>query len=312
MQLFVHQPVLLEEVIAVLAPHDGGYYVDATVGGGGHAEKMLQACAPGGRLIGIDQDEDALAAARERLAAYGERVRLFHANFRDLDRILRQVGVTQVDGILFDLGVSSPQVDQAARGFSYRKSGPLDMRMDQHQLFSAYDLVNEWPQERLAAIFRTYGEERYATSIAKAIVAHRQKTPIRETGELDQIVREGLPPHLRQRAAPSKRVFQAIRIAVNDELSALRQGLEAGFQWLAPQGRMVVLSFHSLEDRLVKQFFAEKASGCTCPPDLPVCVCGHKPQMRLLLKKPLTASEAEVEHNPRAHSAKLRAAIKTG
>ncbi|MCL6599056.1 MAG: 16S rRNA (cytosine(1402)-N(4))-methyltransferase RsmH [Alicyclobacillus macrosporangiidus] len=304
---FVHVSVLLEETVEGMAPRDGGRYVDCTLGGGGHAQRILEASAPSGRLLALDQDEAAIAHAGERLKPYGDRVILVQENFRHVRRCVERAQFGPVDGVVFDLGVSSPQFDEPERGFSYRHDAALDMRMDRRQTLTAADLVNEASEEELARIFFEYGEEKFSRRVARAIVRRREMGRIETTGELAEIVREAIPaPARRSGPHPARRVFQALRIAVNDELGALREGLEGAFAVLAPGGRLAVITFHSLEDRLVKKRFAEWCQGCVCPPDFPVCTCGRTAQARLVTRKPIVPSEAEVADNPRARSAKLR------
>ena len=306
-----HKPVLLRECLEALAIRPDGTYVDGTLGRAGHSLEILRRLTEGGRLIGIDRDMTAIEAARERLAAFSDRVTLVHGNFSDLGNILRDLGVEAVDGMLFDLGVSSPQLDDKTRGFSYMQDAPLDMRMDQSERLTADTVVNQWPQEELRRILWQYGEERYAPQIAAAIVRRRAERPIASTLDLVEVIRGAMPARaLREKQHPAKRSFQAIRIAVNDELSAVDRMLQAAVPRLAPGGRLCVISFHSLEDRLVKNALAAFAKGCTCPPDLPVCVCGKVPEVRLVSRKPIVASPAELEENPRARSAKLRVAEK--
>jgi len=311
-----HTPVLLKEVVNQLQPHRGGLYVDCTAGGGGHAREILRACGPDGQLIGLDWDEEAVAASRERLGEFGARVQLVRANYVELERVLMSLGVTAVDGVLFDLGVSSRQFDEAARGFSFQREGPLDMRMSRHPRESrgefgatARDVLRSASLEELAKIFRVYGEEKRARAIAHKIVEEREHTPIETTTQLAKLV-ERVLGHRYGAIHPATRVFQALRIAVNDELGNLKRGLESATQLLKSGGRIAVISFHSLEDRIVKQFFVEKSTGCICPPDLPACGCGRKEVLRIVTKKPVTADETEVRANPRARSAKLRVAEK--
>lgn len=308
---FYHVSVLLEETVQALAPRRGGRYIDGTLGGGGHAEAVLERSAPDGMLLGLDQDETALAAAGRRLARFGARVRLRHGNFARMAEVAAEEGFTGADGVLFDLGVSSPQLDVAERGFSYQHDAPLDMRMDRTQPTSAADLVNQLPEEELARIIREYGEERWAKRIAQFIVQRRQKQPIETTGELVDLIKAAVPAAARRAGPhPAKRTFQALRIAVNDELGALQKGLQAAVRVLRPGGRIAVISFHSLEDRICKETFAALARGCVCPPELPVCTCGSKPELKILTRRPVTASLQELERNPRARSAKLRVAEK--
>ncbi|MDI3256137.1 MAG: 16S rRNA (cytosine(1402)-N(4))-methyltransferase RsmH [Kyrpidia sp.] len=307
---FRHEPVLLRETLEALGPRPGGLYVDGTLGGGGHARAILDASAPTGRLIGIDQDDEALAAASARLAPYGDRVLIRKGNFRRLKMILQDAGVQDgVDGVLFDVGLSSFQLDEAGRGFSYRLDAPLDMRMDPSGSLTAREIVNTWSEAELIRVIRAYGEERWAPRIASAVVKRRRERPIQTTGELAELVKTAIPaPARRQGPHPARRTFQALRIAVNDELGALEEGIHAAIDALCPGGRLAVISFHSLEDRRVKQIFVEEAKSCVCPPEAPVCTCGHRPRLRMLNRKPITAGPEEVRRNPRARSAKLRAA----
>ena len=307
-----HKPVLLEECLAALAIRPEGTYVDGTLGRAGHSLEILRCLTAGGRLIGIDRDMTAIEAARERLAAFGDRVTLVHGNFCDLSGILASLGVDKVDGMLFDLGVSSPQLDEARRGFSYMHDAPLDMRMDVSAALDARQVVNTWSGEELRRILWEYGEERYAPQIARAIVRRREERPIETTGELVEIIRSAMPAAaLREKQHPAKRSFQAIRIAVNGELEALSPMLQAAAEGLRPGGRLAVITFHSLEDRIVKQTLRELATGCVCPPEFPVCVCGRKPKLTLVTRKPIVSGPAELEENPRARSAKLRVAERT-
>lgn len=306
MMEFVHKSVLLEECIEGLNIRPGGIYVDGTLGGAGHSSRIAARLTTG-RLIGVDRDRVALEAARQRLSPYIDRVTLVHANFQELDRILEELHIPAVDGILLDLGVSSPQLDDGARGFSYMADAPLDMRMDRSAGLTAYDVVNTWPQEELRRILFDYGEERYAAKIAAAMVRRREQRPIETTFELVDVIRSTMPPQaLREKQHPAKRSFQAIRIAVNDELSAVERVMQAAIPRLAPGGRLAVITFHSLEDRIVKSAMQAAAKGCICPPEFPVCICGRKPQVRMVTRKPVTAAPEELEENPRARSAKLR------
>ncbi|MDI6738865.1 MAG: 16S rRNA (cytosine(1402)-N(4))-methyltransferase RsmH [Candidatus Edwardsbacteria bacterium] len=304
---FVHIPVLLHQSVEFLGVRSGGIYADTTVGGGGHSLDILLKNGPDGRLIGFDRDPQALEAARRRLADFGDRALLVKANFSETGAHLENLA-GRIDGILFDLGVSSPQIDKPGRGFSFMADGPLDMRMGDTAL-TASDVVNGYDQPRLAGIFKAYGEEREAGRIVRAIARQRADTPITTTGQLAGIIRSTRP------AVPNKtlaRIFQALRIEVNDELNSLRRALEMAPDLLAKRGRIVVISYHSLEDRIVKEFFKRKAGGCTCPPDLPVCACGGKPgSLRILTPKPVLPDLAEQRDNPRSRSAKLRAAEKT-
>nr|WP_186565179.1 16S rRNA (cytosine(1402)-N(4))-methyltransferase RsmH [Lawsonibacter celer] len=307
---FSHRPVLLAECIEALRIKPEGVYVDGTLGRAGHSLEIARRLSTG-RLICIDRDQAALDAAADKLSAYGDRVTLVHGNFDRLDKLLTDLGISGVDGMLFDLGVSSPQLDDPSRGFSYRNDAPLDMRMDQTDTLTARTVVNEWPQEELRRILFQYGEERYAPAIAAAIVRARDKAPIETTLELAEVIRSAMPAAaLREKQHPAKRSFQAIRIAVNDELAAVDRMLTAAVPRLNPGGRLAVISFHSLEDRIVKNALAAAAKGCTCPPDFPVCVCGKTPQVKLISKKPIVSGAKELEENPRARSAKLRVAEK--
>ena len=307
-----HRPVLLDECLEALAIKPGGVYLDGTLGRAGHSLAILRRLTAGGRLIGIDRDMTAIEAARERLAEFGDRVTLVHGNFRDLGSILRDLGAEGLDGMLFDLGVSSPQLDEPRRGFSYMHDAPLDMRMDGTAALDARQVVNTWSGEELCRILREYGEERYAARIAQAILRRRAQAPIETTGELADIIRSAMPAAaLREKQHPAKRSFQAVRIAVNGELDALPPMLEAAAEALAPGGRLAIITFHSLEDRIVKQTMRQLATGCTCPPQFPVCVCGKKPKLKLVGRKPAVASPEELAANPRARSAKLRTAERT-
>ncbi len=307
-----HKPVLLDECMEALAVKPDGTYLDGTLGRAGHSLEILRHLTSGGRLIGIDRDLTAIAAARERLAGFGDRVTLVHGNFADLGNILQELGITAIDGMLFDLGVSSPQLDEPCRGFSYMHNAPLDMRMDGTAALSAREVVNTWSGDELRRILYAYGEERYAPQIARAIVRRREDKPVETTAELADIIRSAMPAAaLREKQHPAKRSFQAIRIAVNGELDALPPMLEAAAEGLAPGGRLAVITFHNLEDRIVKQTMRKLATGCTCPPEFPVCVCGKKPKLKLVTRKPVISGPAELEENPRARSAKLRTAERT-
>lgn len=317
--MFQHITVLLKEAVEGLRVREDGIYVDCTLGGAGHSEAIASRLTPGrGRLIALDQDETALAHARERLKPYGEAVTLVKSNFRRLTAALKEAGVKaddgvpRVDGILFDLGVSSPQLDEADRGFSYHHDAELDMRMDRSQSLTAREIVNEWEEADIARILRDYGEEKFARNIAKHIVQARAKAPIETTGQLTELVKAGIPAAARRTGPhPAKRSFQAIRIAVNDELGAFREALEQAIDCVRPGGRIAVITFHSLEDRICKETFAKEVATCRCPPDFPVCVCGGGDgRLRLTPRKPILPSEEELEHNNRARSAKLRVAEK--
>ena len=308
---FQHKSVLLQECIDALNIRPDGIYLDGTLGGAGHSSQIARRLTEGGRLIGVDRDRTALAAAKERLAPYADRVTLVHSNFAEIDAILDSLGIPAVDGMLFDLGVSSPQLDDASRGFSYMADAPLDMRMDKDDALTAGEVVNTWPQGELRRILYDYGEERYAPQIAAAICRAREKAPVETTLELVDIIRSAMPAQaLRETQHPAKRSFQAIRIAVNDELGAVSRMMQAAVGRLNPGGRLAVITFHSLEDRIVKSEMQQAARGCTCPPEFPVCVCGKKPLVKLVTRKPIVSGPAELEENPRARSAKLRVAEK--
>ena len=305
-----HRPVLLEECLEALAIRPDGVYVDGTLGRAGHSLEIARRLTTG-RLIGIDRDETAIAAARERLRDYMDHVTLVHSNFDRIGAILEELNISGADGMLFDLGVSSPQLDDAQRGFSYMHDAPLDMRMDRTAALDAHQVVNRWPYEELRRILYEYGEERYAPAIAKGICRARETAPIETTLQLVDVIKSAMPPQaLRDKQHPAKRSFQAIRIAVNGELDALPPMLNAAAEHLNTGGRLAVISFHSLEDRIIKKTMQELASGCTCPPNFPVCVCGKTPKMKLISRKPITPGEGELTENPRARSAKLRVAEK--
>ncbi|BDE86732.1 MAG: 16S rRNA (cytosine(1402)-N(4))-methyltransferase RsmH [Oscillospiraceae bacterium] len=309
-QTYSHRPVLLDECIEGLRIRPGGLYLDGTLGRAGHSREIARRLDTG-RLVCIDRDQAALDAAQDRLAGCLDKVELIHGNFGDLAELLDGRGLGPFDGMLFDLGVSSPQLDDPERGFSYMHDAPLDMRMDRSEALTAAIVVNEWPQEELKRILWQYGEERYAPQIAGAIARRRADKPIGTTLELVEVIRGAMPAQaLREKQHPAKRSFQAIRIAVNDELAAVDRMLQAAVPRLSPGGRLAVISFHSLEDRIVKNALAAFARGCTCPPDFPVCVCGKTPQVRLVNRKPILSGEAELNENPRARSAKLRLAEK--
>ena len=306
MSEFHHISVLLEECLDGLNIRPDGIYVDGTLGGAGHSSQIAKRLTTG-RLIGIDRDPIALKAAGERLAPYGDKVTLVHSNFCRISQVLDELGISAVDGILLDLGVSSPQLDDGNRGFSYMVDAPLDMRMNNGDALTAETIVNTWSYEQLRRILFDYGEERYAPQIAAAICRRREEKPIHTTLELVDIIRSAMPPAaLREKQHPAKRSFQAIRIAVNDELGAVREVMDAAIPRLNEGGRLAIITFHSLEDRIVKNGMAEAAKGCTCPPSFPVCVCGKKPQVKLISRKPIVASDEELELNPRSRSAKLR------
>ena len=308
---FQHKSVLLQECIDALNIRPDGIYLDGTLGGAGHSSQIARRLTEGGRLIGVDRDRTALAAAKERLAPYADRVTLVHSNFAEIDAILDSLGIPAVDGMLFDLGVSSPQLDDASRGFSYMADAQLDMRMDKDDALTAGEVVNTWPQGELRRILYDYGEERYAPQIAAAICRAREKAPVETTLELVDVIKSAMPAQaLREKQHPAKRSFQAIRIAVNDELGAVSRMMQAAVGRLNPGGRLAVITFHSLEDRIVKSEMQQAARGCTCPPEFPVCVCGKKPLVKLVTRKPIVSGPAELEENPRARSAKLRVAEK--
>lgn len=308
MTAFHHTTVLKKETVDGLLVREGGIYVDMTLGGGGHSEEILRR---GGKVIGIDQDSVALRAAGERLGAFGDRFTPVKSNFREIKAVLSAQGLGAVDGVLMDLGVSSPQLDDAERGFSYMQDAPLDMRMDRENTFSAREIVNDFPEGELESIIREYGEERWAKRIAQFIAEARKKQPIETTGQLVQIIKAAVPKGARRDGPhPAKRTFQAIRIAVNRELEVLESALGDAIESLRPGGRISVITFHSLEDRIVKNTFQTAAVGCTCPKEYPVCVCGKQPTVRIETRKPILPSEEELEENPRARSAKLRIAEK--
>ena len=307
---YTHKPVLLRQCIEGLNIKSDGIYVDGTLGRAGHSREIAARLTTG-RLICIDRDQAALDAAPGRLEGHMDKVTLVHGNFGDIDSILERLSVPGVDGMLFDLGVSSPQLDDGSRGFSYLQDAPLDMRMDQTAPLTAWDVVNGWSQEELKRILWQYGEERYSGLIAAAIVRTREKAPVETTGQLVDIIRSAMPAKaLREKQHPAKRAFQALRIATNDELGEVERMLQSALPRLNVGGRLAVISFHSLEDRLVKTAYAGWAKGCTCPPDFPVCVCGKTPKVKLVGKKPIVSDPDELEDNPRARSAKLRVAEK--
>ncbi len=306
MSEFHHVSVLLHECIDGLNIRPDGVYVDGTLGGAGHSSQIAARLTTGS-LVGIDRDRVALAAAGERLASFGDRVTLVHSNFCEIAQVLKDLGVSGVDGILLDLGVSSPQLDDGARGFSYMADAPLDMRMNSQDTLTAAAVVNTWSYEELRRILYDYGEERYAPQIAAAICRVRQQRPIETTQELVDVIRSAMPASaLREKQHPAKRSFQAIRIAVNDELGSVEKVMADAIPCLNPGGRLAVITFHSLEDRIVKNAMAAAAKGCTCPPNFPVCVCGNKPKVKLIAKKPIVSTQQELDANPRARSAKLR------
>ncbi len=306
MREFHHVSVLLQECIDGLNIKPDGIYVDGTLGGAGHSGQIAKRLTTG-RLIGIDRDPIALSVAKERLAPYEKNVTLVHSNFCEIAQVLKDLDIPGVDGILLDLGVSSPQLDDGERGFSYMADAPLDMRMNSQDALNAEIVVNTWSEEELRRILYTYGEERYAPRIAEAICRRREERPIKTTLELVDIIRGAMPAAaLREKQHPAKRSFQAIRIAVNDELGSVEKVMEDAIPLLNPGGRLAVITFHSLEDRIVKTAMTAASKGCTCPPSFPVCVCGKKPQVKLISRKPIVASAEELEENPRSRSAKLR------
>jgi len=309
--VFHHVTVLKQEAVDGLAVKPDGIYVDCTLGGAGHSMEIVKRLGESGRLIAFDQDETAIRHAQETLKPYMDRVQIVRSNFRYLERELEKLGVQGVDGVLFDLGVSSPQLDEAERGFSYNKDAELDMRMDRSMELTAEMIVNTWDEDRLARILTDYGEEKFARRIAKHIVQTRQREPIRTTEQLAEIIKEAIPAAARRTGPhPAKRSFQAIRIAVNDELGAFEDALAGAIEVLNPGGRIAVITFHSLEDRICKQFFAKHTERCTCPPDFPMCVCGKQGVLRLVNRKPILPGPEELKDNPRARSAKLRIAEK--
>ncbi|MDO8963312.1 MAG: 16S rRNA (cytosine(1402)-N(4))-methyltransferase RsmH [Coriobacteriia bacterium] len=304
-----HTPVLLAEVLQYLSPHPGSIVVDCTLGAAGHSDRIAALIAPTGTLVGIDQDDAALIAAADTLRL-GQQTFLLKGNFGELDRLLTEANIPYVDGFLFDLGVSSPQLDFVERGFSYHGDAPLDMRMDPAAGgITAADVVNSYQESDIARVIREYGEERWATRIAAFIVAARARRPVATTSQLVDIIKSAVPAAARREGPhPARRTFQALRIEVNRELEVLETALRSSIRWLVPGGRVVVISYHSLEDKVVKRVFNELSTGCTCPPDLPVCVCGVKPVLRVLTRRAVPPTDEEVERNPRSRSAKLRAA----
>ncbi len=305
---FSHKPVLLEECMQGLALKSGGVYFDGTEGGGNHSFEILKRTFPDGRLIGTDLDDFAIAAATAKLAPFGGRFRIYKSNFKEYERVLEEDGTDALDGVLLDLGVSSFQLDEVSRGFTYRQDAPLDMRMDEGAALSAEDVVNGYPQDRLARIIREYGEERFASRIAENIAKARAKARITRTGQLAKIIEESIPAKFRQGAPCERKTFQAIRIEVNGELEGLGEAVKGLARKLKKGGRICVITFHSLEDRIVKNVFRDMESDCICDKSLPVCVCGKKRELKQVNKKPITASEEEQKENPRSKSAKLRIA----
>ena len=311
---FRHEPVMLQEVLDTLKLKRGSVVCDCTLGGAGQSVKMAAQVGEDGLLLGVDQDDMALEAAAARLEreAPGTPTKLLKGNFGDLDKLLCSAEVPGVDGFLFDLGVSSPQLDIPGRGFSYNEDAPLDMRMDPgNNTLNAAEVINTYNEADLARILRVYGEEKFSSQIAREIVRRRETSPIETTGDFVEVIKAGIPAAARRHGGhPAKRSFQAIRIEVNHELEVLERGLEAAIRWTNPKGRICVISYHSLEDRIVKHMFQEMSQGCICPPEIPVCVCGHVPTLKVITRKPLVASLQEVERNPRARSAKIRVAMR--
>ena len=309
---FKHVSVMPGECMEALEPSRGGIYVDCTAGGGGHSYEIAKRLPEGSRLICLDRDDEAVEACSMRLAEYRDKVTVFKTNFSEISSALDTLGIEKIDGAMWDLGVSSRQLDETERGFSYTKEAPLDMRMDRDSGKSAFDVVNAYDEAELKRIIFEYGEERFASNIARAIVSHREKSPIETTTELADIISGAIPGFNKSKEAqhPARRTFQAIRIEVNGELDAIRPSIEAAVERMNPGGRLAVITFHSLEDRIVKETFKDLSKGCICPPEFPVCVCGHKESIRLLSKKPIIPSERELEENPRSRSAKLRTAEK--
>mgnify|MGYP001103090977 FL=1 len=304
---FVHKPVLLEEVIDGLAIKPDGIYADGTLGGAGHGSRICEKLNAQGRYIGLDQDADAVRTSSERLSRFGGKALVIRSNYADMPQVLKESGIEKADGILLDLGVSSFQLDTAERGFSYRADAPLDMRMDNRQELSAMEVVNQYPESRLFHIIKDYGEDKFAKNIAKHIVAERSKTPILTTKRLAEVVSQAIPMKFRKQGGhPAKRTFQAVRIEVNHELDVLSNSSEDMIDILKPDGRLCIITFHSLEDRIVKQAFRKAENPCICPPGFPVCVCGNVPKGKVVNRKPVLPSEEEMEQNPRSKSAKLR------
>jgi len=307
---FSHRPVMLDECIENLAIKPDGLYIDGTAGGGGHSFAIASRLTTG-KLIAIDQDEAAIAAAGARLAPLGDRATVVRNNFKNISQVCSELGIEGIDGLLLDLGVSSYQLDTPERGFSYQADAPLDMRMDKRNPLSAYEVVNTYPQDELRRILFEYGEERFAPRIAMAICRAREETPIQTTGELVELIKKAMPAAARDGGHhPAKRSFQAIRIEVNAELDVIAPAIRSAVNLLRPGGRIVIITFHSLEDRIVKQTFADLTGGCTCPKNFPVCVCGNRPQVKIITRKPILPTAAELEENRRSHSAKVRVAEK--
>ncbi|MCH5584034.1 16S rRNA (cytosine(1402)-N(4))-methyltransferase RsmH [Shimazuella sp. AN120528] len=309
--MFQHITVLLNESVDALNIKSDGVYVDCTLGGAGHSSLIVKRLGPNGTLIGLDQDNRALEAAKQKISQASCRVILHKANFQHVKEVVKSYGIDQVDGVLFDLGVSSPQLDEGERGFSYHEDAPLDMRMDQEQELTAYQVVNQYSEEELSRILFQYGEEKFSRRISHHIVQHRMHKPIERTAELAEIIKEAIPAATRRKGPhPARRSFQAIRIAVNNELGVFEEALQQVVPLLRKGGRVAVISFHSLEDRICKHFFQEQAVGCICPKHFPVCVCDHKPALTIITRKPIVPTNDEIEVNARARSAKLRVAEK--
>ena len=308
---FSHKSVLLEECMEALAIRPSGIYVDGTAGGAGHSSEIASRLAEDGRLIALDQDETAVAVASERLSRFGSRARVVRSNFCELDAVCKALEIERIDGLLLDLGVSSYQLDTAERGFSYQADAPLDMRMDIRNPLTARTVVNEYSEDRIRKILFEYGEERFSSRIAANIIRERERAPIETTGELVEIIKRSIPSAARDGGHhPAKRSFQALRIEVNAELDVIAPAIRSAVRLLNPGGRIAIITFHSLEDRIVKQTFASLAEGCTCPKNFPVCVCGKRPEVKVVSRKPILPSKEELEENPRSRSAKLRVAEK--
>lgn len=300
-----HEPVLKKEAVDLLFTNENGIYLDGTLGGGGHALAILERLGPHGRLLGLDLDNEAIEFAVNQLKPFKDRIVIQQGNFKELDKFLKNLKIDQVHGILLDLGVSSHQIDTAARGFSFSLSGPLDMRMDSKQKLTAYEIIQKYSESELSNIFKTYGEEKRSRAVARIIVKERKKSPIQTTEALREIMSKVLP--YQNRVKSLARIFQALRIAVNEELKNLREALNLSIDYLLPGGRILIISYHSLEDRIVKDFFKGESVRCVCPPEVPVCVCGRKGRLKILTKRPVRPSEEEVRRNPRCRSARLRA-----
>lgn len=310
---FIHIPVLLDECLQGLDIKKGGTYIDGTIGGAGHSKEIAELMGPQGILIGIDQDINAINAAKEKLKDYGDSIKLINDNFKNMKSAAQSIGINEVDGILLDLGVSSHQLDEEERGFSYMKDAALDMRMDRRNQLTAEIIVNEWPEQEIFKIIRDYGEERWAKRIAEFIIKERQKDRIAGTLKLVEVIKNAIPaPARREGPHPAKRTFQALRIAVNDELEILEKTIQDGVSLLKPNGRFCIITFHSLEDRIVKTVFNKLEKPCTCPPKFPQCVCGKVPLIKVITRKPITADDRELDNNPRSRSAKLRVAERLG